>query len=74
MSVLKNLIRLDLNVAELLGAPHGFTLSGWSYKLEQEDKPWGKFWRPIIDWMFYQGHCKDCYEKEAQGISELNNV
>lgn len=73
MSLLKNLIRLDLNVAELMGAPHGFTLSGWSYKLEQEGKPWGKLWRPIIDSLFNDlSHCRRAYERESKGISELS--
>lgn len=72
MSILKNLIRLDLNVAEFMGAPHGFTLSGWSYKLEQDGKPFGRIFRPFIDFLFFKGHCKQAYDRESKGISELS--
>lgn len=65
------LLGSDFKMARLLGAPKGMTLSGYSYKLEQEGKPWGKFWRPIIDKLalviFKQtDHCRKACEKETQ--------
>jgi hypothetical protein len=66
-----DLLRADLKIARLLGAPQGYTLSGWSYKLEQEGKPWGEFWRPVIDriflWLWSQEeHCKHAYMEDLK--------
>lgn len=69
--MLKTLIRLDLWVAKLLGAPPNWTLSGWSYKLEQDKKPWGVVMRPVIDFWFGDGHCKKAYDWESTGHTEV---
>lgn len=66
-----DLLRADLKIARLLGAPQGYTLSGYSYELEQQGKPWGEFWRPIIDivfkWLWDQdNHCKLAYEEDLK--------
>lgn len=63
-----DLLALDLKMARILGAPAPHTLSSFSYKLEQEGKPWGKFWRPVIDkimlWAIGQvDHCKADYDR-----------
>lgn len=64
------LIEDDHRWAMLVGAPTGWTLSGYSYKLELAGKPWGGFWRPKIDWgarvIFGQiDHCKKAYIRES---------
>lgn len=76
MNWFKALLILDLRIAQRMGAPDGYTLSGWSYKLELEGKPWGKLWRPLIDTMpwFGKDHCKRAYEFESQGGRELNSA
>lgn len=66
-----DLLRADLKWARVLGAPQGYTLSGYSYELEQAGKPWGKFWRPIIDtfwlWLYKQkDHCKKALEEDKK--------
>lgn len=66
-----DLLAFDLKLARLLGAPAPHTLSSYAYKLEQDGKPWGKFWRPVIDWIFYWlreqiNHCLDDYIRVVQ--------
>jgi hypothetical protein len=58
----------------ICNAPPGYTLSAYSYKLEQAGKPWGRYWRPRIDaWatlLFMQAdHCRKAYEKDSQAIA-----
>jgi hypothetical protein len=67
-----DLLELDLKLARILGAPSPHTLSSYSYKLEQEGKLWGKFWRPVIDkvfkWLLTQiDHCKTDYNRVTNG-------
>ena len=58
-----DLLKFDLKLARLLGAPAPHTLSSYAYFLEQQGSFWGKFWRPKIDkifeWLFSQTH--HCY-------------
>ena len=68
-----DLLRADIKMARLLGAPKGYTLSGYSYELEQEGKLWGKFWRPVIDfifkWLFNDiNHCKDAHANDLKRV------
>lgn len=47
------------------------TLSARAWRMEQAGKPWGRFWRPVIDWLFaWQraegGHCQRAYLRERQ--------
>lgn len=50
------------------------TLSCRAYRAWRDDKPWGRFWMPIIDFLFsWQtlspgaiGHCHDAYLLEGQ--------
>lgn len=64
-----DLLRQDMHLARVLGAPAPHTLSSYAYRLELEGKFWGKFWRPIIDvvygsWIMGQtNHCKQDYER-----------
>jgi hypothetical protein len=60
------LLKLDLRVARIFGAPKGWTISGNAYRLEQEGKPWGKALRPLIDFLFYPGHCFDAYTMDVR--------
>jgi hypothetical protein len=48
------------------------TLSSRAWRMYSTNKPWGKFWRPIIDALFFwqkqpkgiNGHCHGAYVKE----------
>jgi hypothetical protein len=66
-----DLMQADLHLARLLGAPKGATLSGHSYVMEQQGKPWGKFWRPIIDrifkWLWNQDN--HCYKAHLEDLA-----
>lgn len=64
-------IACDQLLNALLGGYGDETLSSYSYRLDRDGKPWGRFWRPIIDALFFwQGpeHCRKAYEKERQRI------
>ena len=66
-----DLLRADIRLARVLGAPQGWTLSGYSYHLEQLGKPWGKFWCPAINkiflWLFNQkDHCKKAHAEDLE--------
>jgi hypothetical protein len=72
-----DLLRADLKLARVLGAPKGWTLSGYSYHLEQLGKPWGKFWRPIIDkvflWLFNDvNHCADAHKSDQERVKRAS--
>lgn len=63
-----DLLKLDLKVARLLGAPAPHTLSSYAYMLDEKKKPWGMLWRPVIDWIFNKtygqvDHCKKDYQR-----------
>jgi hypothetical protein len=43
------------------------TLSSAAYRLELRGHFWGRFWRPIIDWLFRpieKNHCQQAYNAE----------
>lgn len=48
------------------------TLSCRAWRMHEAGKFWGRFWRPVIDWLFSwqeqapgtQGHCHGAYLKE----------
>jgi hypothetical protein len=66
-----NLMRADIKLARLLGAPQGATLSGHAYVMEQQDKLWGKLWRPVIDLIFkrlfgQEKHCEKAHAKDVE--------
>lgn len=71
-----DLLKWDMHVARVLGAPAPQTLSSYSYKLEQEGKVVGKITRPIIDVVFGQWvmgekeHCKHDFAR----VTELLGV
>jgi hypothetical protein len=62
---------------QVFGAPKGYSISGYAYKLELAGKPWGKVWRPFIDFFafrFYgekqRYHCLNAYTKELAAIAQ----
>lgn len=62
-------IGFDQFVTTLVGGYPDETLSSYAYRLDVQGKPWGRFWRPIIDWLFaWQGHalghCRAAYIQE----------
>lgn len=67
-----DLLRLDLKMARILGAPAPHTLSSYSWLLESKGKPWGRFWRPIIDKLFQwllnqENHCLKDFNRVVNG-------
>jgi hypothetical protein len=61
------LIALDQVFTTLLGGWPDETLSSYAWRLEVQDKPWGRFWRPLIDALFFwepPGHCERSYFSE----------
>lgn len=60
-------IGFDQLVTTLLGGWPDETLSSYAYRLHRQNKPWGKFWMPVIDWLFaWQGpeHCRRAFEED----------
>jgi hypothetical protein len=67
--ILHLLIAIDQLVTALVGGFPDETLSSYAYRMDQQHKPWGRFWRPIIDWLFaWQklpgGHCMNARNSE----------
>ena len=64
------LIALDQLIYVLITLGNGYpdeTLSSAAYRLELRGHFWGRFWRPIIDWLFRpieQNHCQQAYNAE----------
>ena len=61
------LLALDCVGTALVGGWPGETMSSYAYRMDQSNKPWGKFFRPKIDWLFsWQncegGHCRCAWE------------
>ena len=69
-----DLLKLDLKVARILGAPAPHTLSSYAYRLNQEGKFFGKVFMPLIDewygvWIREEpDHCKKDYERVMNGF------
>ena len=43
------------------------TLSSRAWRMDSKGRPWGRFWRPVIDWLFsWQSpqHCRQAFEGE----------
>jgi phosphohistidine phosphatase SixA len=68
MYLLNNLIALDQLVNTLLGGHADETLSSRAYRAEQTGKIFGKFFRPLIDAVFFwqKQHCYKGYLAEKQ--------
>jgi hypothetical protein len=64
------LIALDQLAYVLITLGNGYpdeTLSSAAYRLELRGHFWGRFWRPIIDWLFRpveKNHCQQAYNAE----------
>lgn len=61
-----DLLKLDLSVARLFGAPAPHTISSYAYQLDREGNRLGKVLRPLIDALFKwlkneQDHCLNDY-------------
>lgn len=66
--ILNNAIALDQMFNVLLGGSPDETLSSRAYRTEQQNKIFGRFFRPVIDSVFFFDplHCYTSY------MSELN--
>ena len=69
--LLNFLISLDqffFSIITLGGSNPDETMSAAAYRLEQAGRPQGKFFRPIIDWLFSpfeKEHCRKSWENES---------
>ena len=72
--LLNLLIALDqlAYVLLTLGAGHpDETLSAAAYRTELKGRRLGRFFRPVIDWLFRpleKDHCRKAYEAEKRGV------
>lgn len=62
-------IALDQLVTAMLGGWPDESLSSYAYRLKKQDKPFGRLFAPMIDWLFSwqgykEGHCAAAYEEE----------
>ena len=74
---LQLLIALD-QLANVLVTPlHGGawadeTLSSRAWRMDQQGKPWGRVWRPVIDGLFrllgQREHCRQAYRAERERL------
>ena len=67
------LIGIDQLVTALVGGWPDESLSSYAYRMHLQRKPWGRIWRPVIDWLFsWQripgGHCLAAYHEETLRI------
>lgn len=47
------------------------TLSSRAYRMHKKGKLWGRFWMPVIDWLFRpfgKEHCKHSYLAEGKRL------
>lgn len=67
-------IAFDQFINALIGGWADETLSSYSYRLWRDGKPWGQFWMPLIDGLFFWqrirpdaiGHCHQAYLREKE--------
>lgn len=61
-------IAFDQLMNALLGGWADETLSSCAWRMERDGKPWGKFWRPVIDTIALifkdKDHCHNSYLAE----------
>lgn len=67
------LIAIDQLGTTLVGGFPDETLSSYAYRMSLKNKPWGRIWRPTIDWLFSwqnypEGHCKAAYDEERKRL------
>ena len=64
--LLNNAIAFDQQVNTLLGGSPDETLSARAYRTEQQGKVFGRFFRPLIDTLFFfdQNHCLSAWQSE----------
>jgi len=70
----KVLLRIDFWAASaIFNCPWPITLSAYSWKLEKDNKFWGKFWRPRIDWLMLkiegqEDHCHRAWKHDMHAL------
>lgn len=66
MYLLYNLIAIDQLVNTILGGSPDETLSSRAWRAEQSNKLFGRFFRPLIDGIFFwqKDHCRQGYLAE----------
>lgn len=67
--LLNILIGLDQLFTAIFGGWPDETISSYLYRLDQQDKPAGRMFRPVVDWLFSaieQDHCLNAYMSERE--------
>lgn len=69
------LIAIDQLGTTLVGGFPDETLSSYAWRMDQKGRLYGRFFRPLIDWIFaWQnlpgGHCKAACDEERQRTQE----
>lgn len=74
--LLNNAIALDQMFNALLGGSPDETLSSRAYRTEQQQKIFGRFFRPLIDLMFFFDplHCYKSYLAEIDRLQLPDNM
>lgn len=68
--ILNNAIAFDQQVNTLLGGSPDETLSARAYRTEQQGRVFGRFFRPLIDALFWfdPDHCRKSYISEFKKL------
>ena len=74
--LLNNAIAIDQMFNALLGGSPDETLSSRAYRTEQQGKLFGRFFRPLIDLVFFFDplHCYKSYLAEIDRLQLPNNM
>ena len=74
--LLYNAIAVDQLINTLLNGSPDETLSSRAYRTEQQGKYFGKFFRPLIDLLFWfdKNHCKGAYLAEINKLQLPSNM
>lgn len=70
MTHLDSLVKADISIARMLGAPSGFTISGNAYRLALSGSKFGIIDVAMIDWFFkfiigQEDHCWKAYRLDV---------
>jgi len=74
--LLYNAIAVDQLCNALLGGSPDETLSSRAYRTEQQNKIFGRFFRPLIDTLFWfdRNHCYTSYLAEIDRLQLPDNM
>ncbi len=63
------LIGIDQLICTLIAGAPDESLSSYAWRMDVQGKPWGRFWRPLIDRLFsclgVENHCYRAWRAEV---------